>query len=128
MRSFLILNTPWQGTGNRSTWTFSGRDEKTLRDCLDNLRGCEAPDPNDRWTAAIAFGSAEQGPILVKRDRSYDIEPGERERAWTIDGALALAELLPETLSDLRTDLVESFTARKAGWPGDAHTPPRSDA
>jgi hypothetical protein len=30
----------------------------------------------------------------------------------TVDGALALADLLPESLADLRAELVESFSRR----------------
>ena len=39
VRSFLILNTPWQGTGTHWSWTFSGADERALREWLDSLRG-----------------------------------------------------------------------------------------
>jgi hypothetical protein len=116
MRSRLILNTPWQGTGNRHEWSFSGSDDAALRDCLDRLDGSTAADPGDRWAAAIVFAFSDGG-----RRR-------EAEAAWTIDGALSLAELLPPDLDDLREDLRQSFAARAAGWQGDAHTPPaRSD-
>ena len=49
---------------------------------------------------------------------------GTPERGWTIDGALALADVLPVSLADLREDLIASFALRKAGWQGDASTPP----
>ena len=114
MRSFLILNTPWRGTGNRSPWTFSGADDGALRECLDQLAGWVALDPDDRWTAALVFG--------FSGSASH-----ERQRAWTLDGALALAELLPDSLDDLRDELLESFAARKAGWLGDARTPPAGE-
>jgi hypothetical protein len=126
VQSFLTLNRPWQGTGNASDWTFSGPDENTLRECLDSLVGFEAADSGDRWEAAIVFGPVEGKPVPFRRGRKYGVRPGTAERAWTIDGALALAEILPDSLSGLRDDLKESFAARKAGWPGDATTPPRS--
>jgi hypothetical protein len=116
MRSWLILNTPWQGTGNRHEWSFTGPDDAALRECLDRLDKSTAGDPEDRWTAAIVFGFSDSG-----RARTA-------ESAWTIDGALTLAEILPPELNDLRDDLRQSFTARAAGSLGDAHTPPaRSD-
>ena len=111
MRSFLILNTPWRGTGNRSEWTLSGADDRALRKCLDQLAGFVAADTDDRWTAALVFGFSGS-------------PPNEDRRAWTLDGALALAAMLPDSLDDLRDELLESFTARKAGWLGDARTPP----
>jgi hypothetical protein len=127
MRSFLILNRPWQGTGNSSDWSFSGADERTLRGCLDRLDSFATPDPTDRWVAAIVFGPAADSPIVTRRGRGWGIRPGELERAWTIDGALALAEMLPDGLDDLREDLSKSFSDRKAGWLGDARTPPRPE-
>jgi hypothetical protein len=111
MQSFLILNRPWQGTGNASEWTFTGADEKALRGCLDQLSAFETRDVEDRWRAAIAFGSGSAWR-------------GTPERGWTIDGALALADALPVSLADLREDLIASFALRKAGWQGDASTPP----
>jgi hypothetical protein len=119
MRSFLTINRPWQGTGNRENFVFSGREERALRDCLARLDAFVVPDPSDRWTAAIAVGPSEDPLLVVEHERGYGIEPGVPERAWDIDGALALAELLPAQLHDLREDLVASFSARKEGRPGD---------
>lgn len=123
MRSFLTINRPWQGTGNSSHWTFSGRDERDLADCLDRLAEFATENVDDRWTAAIVFGPEE---ALRARFRGYRkwLNSNIPERAWTIDGALALADLLPDTMADLRTDLIDSFTRRKQGWQGDATTPP----
>jgi hypothetical protein len=113
VRSWLILNTPWEGTGNRSDWSFSGADEARLRECLDQLGEFVAPNPEDRWTAAVVHGFSDTG------------RPATPKQAWTIEGALALAELLPDALSDLRDDLLKCFSRRAEGWHGDAHTPPR---
>jgi hypothetical protein len=127
MQSFLRLNQPWQGTGNASTWRFSGADERALRDCLDQLDRFTAERVGDRWTAVIVYGPADQRGRVSRRGRKLDVSPGTPERAWTIDGALALADLLPESLADLRAELVESFTRRKQGWLGDAATSPRRE-
>ena len=112
MRSWLILNTPWQGTGNRHECSFTGSDDKALRECLSWLDESIVGDPDDWWTAAIVFGFSDPG-----RARTT-------ESAWTIDGALSLTEILPPALNDLADDLRQSFTARAAGSLGDAHTPP----
>jgi hypothetical protein len=48
------------------------------------------------------------------------------EAAWTIEGALRLAEILPERLADLGNALLSAFSTRAAGSPGDAHTNPQS--
>jgi hypothetical protein len=112
VRSWLILNTPWQGTGNRHEWAFSGSDDAALRACLDRLDESTVTDPKDRWAAALVFGYSDMG------------HPRRAESAWTIDAALTLAEILPPELDDLRDDLPRSFTDRAAGWLGDAHTPP----
>lgn len=114
MRSWLILNTPWQGTGNRHEWSFSGRDHALLSECLDQLDGATTANPDDRWSAAIVFGFSD--PEGVRTPKS----------AWTIRGALALARILPDQLGDLRADVLQRFAAREEGWLGDAHTPPRS--
>lgn len=120
MRSRLILNRPWQGTGNRSEWSFTGADDLILRESLDRLDAYVAPDASDRWTAALVFGFLDG-----KRHRITTAERISDARAWTLDGALALAEMLPDELDDLRGDLEQSFRARKDGRQGDATTPPR---
>jgi hypothetical protein len=112
MQSFLTLNRPWRGTGNRSNWRFSGADERALRDCLDRLGGFTTNAVDDRWTAAIVYGPVDGPATVSRRGRKLDVSPGTPEQAWTLDGALALAELLPERLADLRADLLESFTRR----------------
>jgi hypothetical protein len=112
----LIVNRPWQGTGNRFEWSFSGAEDVALRECLMRLDEFVASDLEDRWIAAIVFGFS---------DRSGQRDP---QGAWTIEGALALAAMLPESLGDVCADLVSSFSARIAGWPGDAHTPPARQA
>jgi hypothetical protein len=101
VRSYLILNSPWQGTGNRSWWSFSGAEDRALRNCLDRLDSFATAELEDRWTAAIVFGFLDRGPL-------------KRERAWTIEGAMTLAELLPESLADLRDDVVGRFANRVA--------------
>ena len=125
VRSFLILNRPWQGTGNASEWTFSGADERLLRDCLDQLASHSTDQVEDRWEAAIVFGPVVASTELSRSERvsASAWGYGTPRRAWTIDGALALAGLLPESFGDLREDLTRSFVRRKAGWQGDATTP-----
>jgi len=49
MQSELDLRSPSDGTGWRETWTFSGRDERMLRDCLSTLEQHGTPSPEERW-------------------------------------------------------------------------------
>jgi hypothetical protein len=122
VRSYLVLNMPWQGTGTQSIWQFSGADDAALRKCLDQLDAYHVPDPLDRWSAAIAYGFPETAPL---QPPVYSTWPSPHQ-GWAIAGALALAELLPERLEDLREALVETFSARAAGWSWDAHTTPKT--
>ena len=96
----------------RQDWQFSGNDERALADCLDRLDEYAVEDFNDRRIAAIVFRLAEGISYTVDRDRGrqYRIGPAMPIRAWNIDGALVLAELLPESLAELREDLLASFT------------------
>jgi hypothetical protein len=117
MPSLLILNTPWQGTGNREIWEFSGADDKALQDCLDQLDAFAVADPEDPWSAAIAYAFQGQSRYwLAKRPgRSTTIGASYgAHRGWSLDGAMALADLLSERLSDLRADLLARFSARVA--------------
>jgi len=97
MKSRLILNSPWRGTGNRSYWEFSGADDRALRDALARLDAFRTPDSDDRWTAAL---------VLYYADQMYGGAPA---GAWTIHGAIPLAELLPDSLADVRDDLLSRF-------------------
>lgn len=102
VRSYIVLNSPWQGTGNRSRWSFSGNDDAALRACLERLNDFRTPDPTDWWTAAVVFYFSD--PEIVPRP----------EGAWTAEGALKLAELLPDDLADVRDDLIGRFANRAA--------------
>jgi hypothetical protein len=96
MKSRLILNSPWRGTGNRSYWSFSGKDDRELRACLEALDEFRTDEFDDRWRAALIFYFA-------------DRYKGPPEAAWTIHGAQRLPDLLPESLADLRDDLFSRF-------------------
>jgi len=109
-----MLNRPWQSAGNRSSWTFTGRHEQAVRACLDQLSAWTTEDVDDRWTAAIVYGPVEMNPRF-RPARKPGAPPVPPECAWRIEGALALAELLPESLADVRDDLIASFAARHAG-------------
>jgi hypothetical protein len=113
MRSVLELNRRYRGD-SLPVWEFSGNDERALADCLDQLDEYAVDDFNDRRIAAIVFRPTEGISYTVDRVRGtqYRIGPAMRIRAWNVDGALALADLLPERLADLREDLLASFTPR----------------
>jgi hypothetical protein len=121
MRSLLVLNTPWQGAGNAADWTLTGADERALRECLSRLDAFATPDPRDRWTAAIVLMPIDRPPQATPREL---IAGSCEARAWTIAGALRLADLLPETLGELADELRQAFFGRAQGWLGDADTLP----
>jgi hypothetical protein len=111
MRSRLELRSPSDGTGWASTWTFTGRDEGALRDCLAHLDRYATDVPwegwdakkhkgvvraKDRWQAAMLLYALDGGPLIA-------------EKAWTAEGALALTEMLPPNLDDLKADIHARF-------------------
>ena len=111
MRSSLILNVPWRGTANSEDWGFSGDEDRMLRASLDQLSEFTT-DSKDQWRAAIV--------LYFPRTGGGPTSGG----AWTIEGAMRLAEVLPEELTDFRDALLNCFAARFAGALGDAHTKP----
>jgi hypothetical protein len=120
MRCELELRSPNQGTGTREHWAFSGKDGRLLRDALDGIEAfaVEAPietydfkrhrhvlpEGADRWHAAMLLWPDEPST----RHRS-DFEPRQADGAWSAEGALALADLLPERLGALAEALRARF-------------------
>ena len=116
MRSRLRFRSQSGGAHWSEPWSFSGADERALRDCLDQL--------GDFLTAAPAeHHELREGPGWDEEDRStaamvlYAVEPEALGRhwsapfradaAWTAEGAIKLAEILPERLHDLRADILK---------------------
>lgn len=81
---------------------------------LSQLSGWSTREVDDAWTAAIVSGHLEGGALVARQGRKLTVQPGKLERGWTIEGALALVDLLPDELADLREDLVASFADRQA--------------
>jgi len=106
MRSILELRSPSNGTGWRDSWTFSGADDRLLRDHLEALAQhvTEPPTESDRWRAAMLF-SDDDGALRM----GINAAPAGEVRAWTAEGALQLAELLPERLGDVRDAILARF-------------------
>jgi hypothetical protein len=113
VRSSLRLNSPWQGTGNAQAWSFDGADDRQLRDCLAQLDAFTVSDPADRWTAAVILFEVDyygQGFGAL----GHDFRPAGQ---WSRAGALRLAELLPDALTDLRDDLRARFANPRSDSP-----------
>jgi hypothetical protein len=119
VRSILELRSPSNGTGWGDTWTFSGTDDRLFRDCLDGLAEHATEPPierrtrqktshvatkSDRWRAALLFSDDDKALRV-----GINAAPRAEARAWTSDGALQLAEVLPEQLGDLRDAIIERF-------------------
>jgi hypothetical protein len=111
MGSFLILSSHGRDAGNTSEWSFSGAEDLELRGCLDRLGDFVASGP-DESTAAIVFGSTDNNYGRPMQGRALK----NRERAWTVEGALRLAEILPDSLANLRGDLRRRFSHRARGF------------
>jgi hypothetical protein len=114
MHSQLVLRSPNGGVGWADNWAFTGRDERLLRDLLDQLDAyvtpapVETPDgiePEHRWTAAMLLFDEETYRARWDGPR----KTWQAERAWTSAGALRLAELLPDGLSDVRSAIEDRF-------------------
>jgi len=116
----LELRSPSNGTGTGETWAFSGRDERLLRDCLDQLdafaneppvrrdawhKHCDVVGADGRWLAAM-----ELWPDEPWRQGQPWLRPGRPDAAWTAEGARRLAEILPERLSDVATAIRARFS------------------
>ena len=118
MRCRLELRTPNDGTGWSERWSFSGADGRALLACLDAL-GDDATDPPvERWTLkggrVIEAGDRWRAAMLLWPDEPSERtqvteEPVRADAAWTRDGALRLAAMLPERLDDLRDAIVARF-------------------
>jgi hypothetical protein len=107
MRSFLEIRSPSNGTGWRHSWTFSGADDRLLRECLEHLAEYVTEPPvtkADRWRAAMVFSDDERAVQM-----GINAVPGTEIQAWTLDGALALAEILPARLVSVRDAIVRRF-------------------
>jgi hypothetical protein len=116
VRSRLVLRSRSNGTIWESKWNFTGADERELRACLDQLDEFTAPDPKERW-AGMKKGWVFEGDrwaspmVLFPDDPSFkwpEVPPA--DGAWTAEGALRLAELLPDTFADLRNDILTRFS------------------
>lgn len=126
MQSTLVLRSPSDGTGWQEEWTFSGRDEQMLRDCLSALDPHAIPAPKlrsdgrlhadsvvgeDRWQAAMLLFPIDP----ASEARRWSLQGSRQaEAAWTADGVRRLAEMLPDALSDLRAAIRQRFDAGNA--------------
>jgi hypothetical protein len=107
VRSVLEIRSPSNGTGWADCWTFSGADDRLLRDCLEDLAEYATEPPvtkADRWRAALLFSDdAKALHMGINAAHSTEI------RAWTSDGALRLAEILPARLASVRDAIIRRF-------------------
>lgn len=115
------LRSPANGTGTGESWAFSGRDGRLLREALDGVEAFAVeppvevydrvryrhvvPDGEDRWRAAMLLWPDEP----ATRHSSRGFGQRQADAAWSAEGALALAELLPERLEDLARALRARF-------------------
>jgi hypothetical protein len=118
VRCLLELRSPNNRTGTGETWAFSCVDGRALQDCLGHLDDfmTDAPlerytlkeghvvEAEDRWSAAMLLWPDEPS----QRGR-ISSDPVRADAAWTSDGALQLAEILPERLDDLRSAIIARF-------------------
>jgi hypothetical protein len=114
MRSVLVLRSPSHGTGWEERWSFRGNDERVLRDRLAELDAFQVEPPletwdlkrghvieGDRWAAAM---------LLWPDEAARRVFPSPAECAWTAEGAVRLAESLPETFGNLRAAIYARFS------------------
>ena len=99
MRSKLILRHPWKQPPE-TWWYFNGRDDRVLRDYAERLGTFTTPNPDDRHREALVLRDDEQA------NPSSD---GSLVGAWKSDGALKLAELLPDEFADVRASITDHF-------------------
>src|SRR3954471_8847432 len=104
MRSYLLLNRPGEPATKCSWWSFSGAEERAMRNCLEQLDEFVITNHNGRWSSPLIFGRVGEGRIYGALP-----EPITFERAWTARGALKLSDLLPEGFSDVREDILRLF-------------------
>jgi hypothetical protein len=118
MRRVLEVRSQAKGTGTGDSWELSGKDERVVRDALIGLDGFAVEPPveeydrrryrhvvkdDGRWRAALLWPDESRGQFYP------DFEPRQAEAAWSADGALALAEVLPEQLADIAEALRARF-------------------
>jgi hypothetical protein len=120
VRCRLELRSPSNGTGWSETWTFSGSDERLLRDCLCELDEFTTEPPLEVWDShafrrVIRTGDRWRAAMLLwpdePRARTAVAFDDQADAAWTAYGALRLADVLPERLNDLRNALRARFSA-----------------
>jgi len=108
----LQLFSPWRGTGWGETWTFSGKDGEVVRDCCMQLDSFAVDDHADHWNAVVVLSWIDFPEQPAGNGPAPPVAG-----AWNIAGALRLAELLPETLADVRGALVDRFTNLRSDSP-----------
>jgi hypothetical protein len=107
VRSVLEIRSPSNGTGWADWWAFSGADDRLLRDCLEDLAEYTTEPPvtkADRWRAAVLFSDDDKAVHM-----GIDAAPSAEIRAWTSDGALHLAEILPARFASVRDAIIRRF-------------------
>ncbi|WP_121247340.1 hypothetical protein [Solirubrobacter pauli] len=119
VHSVLEIRSPSNGTGWADEWTFTGADDRLLRELLGQLTNHETEPPaevwddrklrhailaDDRWRAAMLWWDDDTPRVI-------DLSNRRARKAWTSDGALQLADILPERFSDVRDAIVRRFAA-----------------
>src|SRR5947208_7108809 len=113
MRTLLVLRSPSEGTGWQETWSFSASDDHVLRSHLDGLDAFQVAPPEEDWD--LKRGHTIEGDrwatamLLHPDDRIEGVLLPPAEAAWTAEGALRLAESLPERFDDLRAAIYARF-------------------
>jgi hypothetical protein len=119
VRSLLELRTPSEGTGWSETWTFTGADDRLLRDCLHQLAAFTTEPPAELWDPhamrhVIQDDDRWRAAMLLWPDEPWErhkvsFHPRRADAAWTAPGAVQLAQLLPDRLDDLRAAIRTRF-------------------
>ena len=73
--------------------------------------GFNRPSTRDRQRGPLASRNVAVGRRAIRTPCAVS-QPIQADKAWTTQGALQLAEILPERLSDLRTAILERFSTR----------------
>ena len=117
MSCVLALRSPSHGTGWEETWTFTGPDERLLRDCLGQLDEFATAPPVEQWddrkrTRVVIADDRWRAALLVYQasDPGWTMTVSiQADQAWTADAARRLAELLPDRFADLRQSIRRRF-------------------
>jgi hypothetical protein len=119
VRSLLVLRSPSDGTGWQEQWSFTGRDDTLLRECLAQLDEFRTTPPLERWDAKrghVFDGDRWAAAMLLHPDEAspgdYGLLPPPAEAAWTERGALHLAGLLPDQFAELRRAISARFASQ----------------